>query len=130
MILLLSFLIALVVDLTTDTLRIRAGRKVIHGLSALLRSAGLFVGAYLEFQDWWLAGVCLVSLTAIYWIVFDLLLNLIRSQPLLYNGTTSVLDRILLKAGDEWELVGKGFLVVASVAAFFMVKKRRENDRQ
>ena len=73
-----------------DATLIEEGKQIRHGLEALIRGAILLALAGFHFD-------LFVLSCAIFWIVFEIMLNLLRRKPLLYVGYTAWQDRMLRK---------------------------------
>lgn len=104
----------LVAKLIGDTRTIRAGKSPRHGLSALFRSVAFAASSLVYCNTLPAAFVLCVFQLALFWVVFDMLLNSAMGWDLLFSGKTSALDRLLGMVGNTWEIVLKGLLLVGS----------------
>jgi hypothetical protein len=98
----------------------RLNKKIIHGVSFVLSAvAGIFLCIKI-YDSITFTIVAILYCGIQYWIVFNLLLNKFRNEPVLYVSTGSILDRLEASAKNPAMVLGLK-LVVMVMCAFVIL---------
>ena len=81
------FIILAIVNGLIDGRLINSGKNIDHTSSAIIRGILLGMISLLNFKVFILGA-------SIFWIIFEIVLNLTRKKPVLYVGFTSKLDKL------------------------------------
>jgi hypothetical protein len=121
------FTALLAIDRGTDlhlfgTTLINHSRGVVLRLPGIL-AAGAAMAAALNVNtgfDWLLFGYCCYYLAALFWILFDISLNLSKGFYWLRIGKTAWIDKQLQKIGPVWAFVLKLAALLLAAALIVM----------